>query len=432
MTIISNQIRTADLTQQSPIYDHRTAVTFFRLPTLIILSGLLIAALSISMNEVEWRIAQSESNLVKFLPLLIIVFAAIIAIPVLPVQHVVPTLLQTLRINGFLTAYTFLAVVGSTYARFVLKQETSYFTQAIMSVSFYGAYFVFSIVPDEAWPTVMKWLLRTFWCAAAFATAKVLENAYTFLILKEDFPRSNHDLSFLLAITLILALYFEAKGKRIFAFFFITIITVLTLKNTAILFIFSTIGLFFLLPSPKKQGKLIMLILGGLFVIPITILVYLQLSPHISDGNTHFREYLFQYGIREFFQSPLYGQLFTGETATHFSTSIHSTLQLDVPIHNDWLEVLVQGGVIGFMLFAGTFIFLLYKLYTVRNQALANLDTPKLIFTTWVIALVVNHMLTMVINPVLASSDIACISWVAIAFAHRTINVFRPTFSYSW
>ena len=423
MRIETDRISGFELHQNLPVYLASANGNFFRLPSLIILGSFLISALSVSSIFAAWRISQSESNIVKFLPMLLIIVAAVMVIPILPVDRVLPLALNTLKINIFLTFYTLFALIGSSYARFVLHQETSYFTQAVTSVAFYAAYFVFSAVPDQSWSVVVKWVLRAFWFVAFFATFTVGRNLLTFLIAGAEFQRANHELAFLLASTIALPMYFATKSKKIFSLAFMTIVTILTLKNTAILLVLASILLLFLMPSSKKQNPIILKLITVTPMILAVGLVYLQLKPYTSDGNTYFREFLLQYGINQFWQSPIYGHLFTGETATRFATSIHGTLQLDVPVHNDWLDVLIQGGAIGLLIFFGIFIFLLVKLWLARQEALVNFNDIRLIVTTWLIILLVNHMITMAINPVLPSSDIATIIWILVAFAHRTINV---------
>lgn len=82
-----------------------------------------------------------------------------------------------------------------------------------------------------------------------------------------------------------------------------------------------------------------------------------ETSSEISEGNVSNRSQIWIAGLELYERSPIFGI----GTAS-FSRSVDSVLGYAIPAHNSFLTVLVEMGIVGFLLFAGNFIVVLLPL----------------------------------------------------------------------
>ncbi len=82
-----------------------------------------------------------------------------------------------------------------------------------------------------------------------------------------------------------------------------------------------------------------------------------QTSDEISAGNVSNRSQIWAAGLRLYPESPIVG---TGTGS--FATAVLPILGYSMPAHNAWLLVLVEMGIIGFVLYVGNFIIVLLPL----------------------------------------------------------------------
>ncbi len=82
-----------------------------------------------------------------------------------------------------------------------------------------------------------------------------------------------------------------------------------------------------------------------------------QTSDEISSGNVSNRSQIWAAGLRLYPESPIVG---TGTGS--FATAVLPILGYSMPAHNAWLLVLVEMGIIGFVLYVGNFIIVLLPL----------------------------------------------------------------------
>jgi len=115
-----------------------------------------------------------------------------------------------------------------------------------------------------------------------------------------------------------------------------------------------------------------------------------------SRINTRFREVMWLKGVEEFWHSPIVGTGFAGE-----STYEEKSLDFYGPLHNDYLEFLSKGGIIGgglmFFGFMGTLLVGLKNMWALKRWGDHELHLLNTVLT---IALTCS-MFTMAVNPVL-------------------------------
>lgn len=73
------------------------------------------------------------------------------------------------------------------------------------------------------------------------------------------------------------------------------------------------------------------------------------------------RQKLIELGIEQFFQSPIFG---IGIGCPHVIASQY--LRFDAYLHNGFVEMLAAGGIIGFCIYYGAFVYLFFKMYKMK------------------------------------------------------------------
>lgn len=370
----------------------------------------------------EWRFSLTENSYLKFIPLIFPIFAVILSFPALSFEQFLSNVGNTIRSNGSFLLYSLFALLGSTYARFSTDSETTYFTQALMSLALYCSFFVFISIPDTHWQTIQIHIVRVIGITTIIASVGVIINFGQFLFTEaSQLQRSNHETAFLLVQAISLIVYsingFLGKGLLLGL---IVVLTALTLKNTAFLTILITIFFILFIPSGREKRFFSKVVVALLLVI-VAAIAYSWVEPYLSDGNTYFRTTIYQYRFNQFLASPVWGELFAGETALHYERSLHASQQLFVPTHNDLLDVVVQGGLLGTAMFMGGFLQILNKLLKLRFRLNVNLGNLDKTILTWTFLFTINELVVMAFNPMLGTTDIAYIMWIILAFTQRNI-----------
>ena len=73
------------------------------------------------------------------------------------------------------------------------------------------------------------------------------------------------------------------------------------------------------------------------------------------------RQKLIELGIEQFFQSPIFG---IGIGCPHVIANQY--LRFDAYLHNGFVEMLAAGGIIGFCIYYGAFVYLFFKMYKMK------------------------------------------------------------------
>jgi len=231
------------------------------------------------------------------------------------------------------------------------------------------------------------------------------------LLIYPETHAAIHELAFIVPLFILPALY-SGKPKYIGVVLFFAAVLFLINPRTTMFLVYS---ITFLLPvivfftnligfRTALISVLLLLGLAGLFLTQLLSLISeideIFKTSLGRNSNASFRQYMIVIGIVEFLKSPFYGKYFSGPTG--YSTKFEEGRLL--PLHNDLLDIAVQGGLIGVILFLtgviGIFI-ILFK-FTVAEKIKAN-DKLRLLVLSLSVSLICG-LITLVFNPIINST----------------------------
>lgn len=393
-----------------------TSGCFSRLFVLGVFGILVISAISICSTAFGWRINYVD-GILKFALLEALFFVFILVILFLPVNKTVSLLAGTFLLNPLLMLFFGVALAGAIIARFIWHHPTSYFSQSMMiAVSFFTGFILLSL-PEIVWEKTKIILVKVFGFIGVLAYVAILKNAF------DNFTQSGHMIAILLIQLGVLVFLFLSGIKRTVSMIIIFLGVILTLKNTSLLLLLvNVLGLVWFLILPRLYIKFrhsmpLIIMVGAVCFILIGGIIYNQTHTLFSTGNISFRLWIWQQQFQKFLTSPFYGQLFTAKTAIEFGLyKVQNFTDNNlVPAHNDWLDILLQGGIIGFVIFFFAYMKPISGLLRLRKKTNVSPTEKKLIM--WFVLLLLDLAIAFIFNPFLANSDIAYIVWSVVAFA---------------
>lgn len=145
-----------------------------------------------------------------------------------------------------------------------------------------------------------------------------------------------------------------------------------------------------------------------LAAIPITLsFAYLVIRSHNAINAGDLRFHLWQVRLDQFFASPLFGTGFTGSPMVPRP----NLPETGVPTHNDYLDILAEGGLFGLVLFAAILVTalrspLIREAVFARRSRLGFAHYFAFLFLAWGVASLG--------NPVFAMTSLAVPTWFAI------------------
>jgi len=387
----------------------------FASPTLIVIGALIFSTIT-SSGLSGWQEFVANRVILKYIPLCALLFAVVLSALNLTVNQIIGNLIKSFTVNGYLTVFFVFAFSGAYYARAVVGQETSYFSQAVMIFSFIGSYFVFVSLPNKYWLQIRMWIVKTFTVLAFIAVILVVLN------ISRGLSRSGKTepgIVLLLMQGVPLVYYFQAGIKKYWFIGILAFLTLLTLKNSALLTFMAVCFLLYLFPSKSIRKISISNVIGMMFIVLLVLLVvgsgYFLLRSGYSDGNIGFRSTIYTYRFEEFLKSPVSGHFFRGETSYIFEKKYNGA---SVPSHSDVLDVMAQGGAIGLVLFVGTFMRMIALLLKTRVRMI-KVDLLNFKLISWQLAFLAPVIILFSFNSQLGTPSTAFIIWVSMAFGHR-------------
>lgn len=411
MTTLSTNIKdTITKETYSLVPSSRNSTLAVATPVLLIIACLVVTVL-LTTRLISWDLFNIESTRqIQFLPLSLIFLAIIVVILTQSPHRTVNNMIATMKANSFLTGFTLLALPGTVYARFIVKQSTSYFTVAFMMLVFMATYFVLLSVPNKYLSQIRLWILRSFILITVIAATALFND----VIIEggEPYPGT----VILITQALGLVFYFMTGLKRKFLFLVVLILTICTFKNTAIIILLISFLSFYMFPKSFVRkfsaSNLIGLAIIGLIVLAAVGGAYLLLRGNYSDGSYDFRSTVYKTQFQHFLESPIIGELFTGETAV-----LYRAQSLPITVHNDWLDAMAQGGLVGLFLFTGILVSISCRLIRTRNRQIHD-DPVNSKFASWQLQFIMAITISFTFNPILGEPYTAIIVWIVVAFAH--------------
>lgn len=258
------------------------------------------------------------------------------------------------------------------------------------------------------------------------------------LLLYPKTSAAIHELAFIMPLFLIPALYSKKINYILITLFFAAIIFLINPRTT--MFLVYLITFFFpiiLLTIRIVRIKTILIISAlTLFFVLIFLSQILGFISEIDkifktsfgrNSNASFRQYLIVVGIVEFFKSPIYGKYFSGSNG--YSTKFEHGKEL--PLHNDLLEIAVQGGIIGVLLFLSGIIGIFFTLNKILYQRHNELTNPLRILIITVATSLVTGLITIAFNPIVNSTHTGFFFFFILGLSILLIRFVRLTKSES-
>lgn len=208
----------------------------------------------------------------------------------------------------------------------------------------------------------------------------------TFLI-EMPFTKSTHHEEIFVAVPL--GIYFLSAAKlniwKLLLGFSLIGACAFSIKNTTFIMMGAVIMTAFLLWTFRlakiKDGlkAAVFLMCAVLFCgafLSSTFVAWLKFKHKLPHGNTEYREEMYKIAWDKFLDSPVWGTSFAGESVTYFGLYKVDMPTPYLPTHSDILDILANGGVIGFSLWLLTvvnvFFFLYVSLKRLAGESLEN------------------------------------------------------------
>lgn len=320
---------------------------------------------------------------------------------------------EVIRECRWLLAFAAFVIAGSVYARFVSGIEETFLTlgtYVLMAPLMYW-FVINSAAPEQLLRAVAYIILG--WALVA-ATAQFIE----FRRL-ESFHAREH------LVLPILALFFYGLPKRWGVWvggLLVGVTAVAAAKNTAYLVALLSIGymlglrLWFRL-TVMRDGFMRFMTLAGVVWAVVMVgaalaLIYWQFKDDLPTGNPEYRLHTYQQAWDKFVGSPIWGVGFTQAAVALFDQFEVAASTQNLPTHSDPLDLLANGGLIGFGLWlAGilpVFWFALSKV-SVRCRELPWADAMT---HHCFLAMGVAGVAVCVFNPIYNLPNLAMATWM--------------------
>jgi len=276
----------------------------------------------------------------------------------------------------YLNIFFICLFVGAISSKFILNNPYNFFPHVVSFSLFYISFIFFDSFSKERLLSLI------------FSYYNILRISYVVFIIvlllnyRYSFFASGFQTHYAL-FGIILCIPNSSKISKLFFLVLACISLLLIKKNSAIILLLLWI-LFYTYKSTNKIIKKIMILFYSLLFLFVlnnfyTIVEFKEnLLPKFSTGNINTRAIMYESSIEKFISSPLYGNFFMGSPLIDYNLYAGRDLTESgyVPIHNDMLEILSNGGIILLFFFTLSIIQPFYN----RNKIDQNLKEHYYIF----------------------------------------------------
>ncbi|MBL8327780.1 MAG: O-antigen ligase family protein [Rubrivivax sp.] len=167
-------------------------------------------------------------------------------------------------------------------------------------------------------------------------------------------------------------------------------------------------------------------VLAALASLGLVVLTYYLAKGDLPSGNARYRLYTYGKAIDRFQESPIWGQLFASPPVERFELFTVAAVTQVLPTHNDSLDILAHGGVIGAALFffgLGVVLFAALKALLDDQRFVSRpLLRAQLALHTMVVACAIP---VFTLNPVLNTNNRAWSFWIHVALIVALVMISR-------
>lgn len=310
----------------------------------------MLLALSVLIIDdgLNWRlekiaITKHLPGLFSVLPLLLVLAGWRLFRPHQQVIRVLPMLWPLLTFALFM-------IVGGLYARITLGQSNTFMTPGLYVLS---ALLAATMVVRSDHP---QRLLRNFFVMLLLAGVV----AFFSLAVNYGGRQVYHELEFLFPpLAVFIAFAAKRSWLRWSGVMLFLIFAMLYKKNTgymAALLVLSYLMFFYVRPhwsrlkDIRKAGALTAFMLAVLMLVGALAYVWMNRESYLPTGNVQFRSQTYERAWVRFQDSPLWGEWFTAPSTEKFEGFDTGVARNVLPTHSDILDILAQGGLLGFAL----------------------------------------------------------------------------------
>lgn len=242
-------------------------------------------------------------------------------------------------------------LIGSIFSKFILNGSYTFFPHLISFSTFYiGLFFFDSLSKEKLLSFIYSYYNIIKICFLLFIVILIFNYRYNFFLSGFQTHYS--------FFGIILCIPNSPKLIKLLFLILSFISLFLIKKNSAIIILLLWI-LFYLYKSTNKVIKKTMILFYLLLFLFLINNFYViidfkeNLLPEFSTGNINTRSIMYQSSIDKFIESPLYGNFFMDSPLIdyHYFAGRDLTDSGYVPIHNDILEILSNGGIFFLVLF---------------------------------------------------------------------------------
>ncbi len=387
----------------------RPAVVSGVQPGTLLYGTALAAALIWMIYQPMAGIPQTEVGAIRHVPLAIAILAMSVDWICDPASRV--RFVLGVRAHWSFAVLAIWIAIGALVTRFQQEINATFLTQALCCLGFFIAYqFAPKLIATRPASTVLKIL-------PLIGVSACLLAAVAFFMRRPIL----HEAAYLF-IPWLGYLILRRGGLHVFvagfAFIWLLLIGPLSLKNTAAILAALTIFGVYMGTHSRRYGlgpTFSFVRTWGLGAVGLGLMAAVWLlAPRpegFSSGNAEFRMWI--YGLRweQFVASPIIGEAWMGPPYVRFTLFALSSNapMLNAVTHNDHLDLLVHGGLIGACLM------LLFYVTVFRNVArflnATTLDDRQFGYILTLTVSVVGGLIAMCFNPVLGNSTNGFMFW---------------------
>ncbi|MDO9205538.1 O-antigen ligase [Methylotenera sp.] len=311
-----------------------------------------------------------------------------------------------------LSVFAVFVTIGSLYAKFVKGIDNGFLTMGLYTLT--APLTAWFVRKSENPVSLIKGILWVyfFWALVAIAMQVVHIGQAGYFHEREH-----------LVIGALVMIYFLAKTNitHFFAMGFIAAAALVAQKNTAYLIMLLGIFYFFLVWGLQHGKKIkdkflrwafwVRAILIGGFLATLVAVIYSLVKSSLPTGNPEYRLHTYEIAWNKFLSSPIWGTGFTGAATEKFDLFTVGSSTQTLPTHSDPLDILAQGGLIGFLLWIAIFIILSRQWVFLVMQPDKQLKPEVVPYLHTLYFLIFSGFIVCMFNPILNNPGLAWTFW---------------------
>ncbi|MDP1523622.1 O-antigen ligase [Methylotenera sp.] len=382
-----------------------------------------------AIDPFDWRLDYRGAGIKHFpiiaiTPAFILAFVGGVLFKNKPYINMVKESSGNKKLSFIIWVFAIFVTIGSLYARFASGIENSFLALGLYAMT---APLMAWFVRGSANPVkLIKGIIfiYLFWALISISMQFVKYGSMAVFHSREH-----------LALAGVAILYFLAKSKlaKLAVVFFIAIAAFAGHKNTAYMIALLLFLFFFIVggigyAKTIKDGFVrwmfwIRVALVSTISSTVIGLVYLYVKSTLPTGNPEYRLHTYEIAWNKFLSSPIWGNGYTRAATEKFELFTVATSTQVLPTHSDPLDILANGGLIGFLLWASVFALLIRRWYLLSLNPEKQLDASLVPYLHALFCLTFSGVVVCAFNPILNSPNNAWAFWAPVGVLIAALRV---------